>query len=96
MQRFQTRRGTLGQVVFLAVGFLVLAVGVGLLVYALFGGGPAPVPDSNALGLTVPEMRRVQDLPVYDPAPPGYEGALRRSSVHVMGTGWAWAEGANV
>ena len=78
------------------VGVLVLAVGIGLLLYALLGGGAAPVPESNALRLTVPDMRRVEDLPVYDAAPSGYESALKKSSVHVRGTGWPWQEGANV
>ena len=96
MQRFQTRRRTVGQVVLPAVGVVVLAIGVGLLLYALLGGGSAPAPESKALRLTVPEMRRVEDLPVYDAAPPGYERALRRSSVHVSGTGWPWQDGANV
>ena len=96
MQRFQTRRRTVGQVVLPAVGVVVLAIGVGLLLYALLGGGSAPAPESKALRLTVPEMRRVEDLPVYDAAPPGYERALRRSSVHVRGTGWPWQDGANV
>ena len=96
MQRFETRRRTVGQVALVAVGVLVLAIGAGLLLYALLGGGSAPVPDSNALRLTVPDMKRVRDLPVYDAAPPGYERALRRSSVHVRGTGWPWQEGANV
>jgi len=82
--------------ILILVGVLVLAVGIGLLLYALLGGGAAPVPESNALRLTVPDMRRVEDLPVYDAAPPGYERALRRSSVHVRGTGWPWQEGANV
>ena len=96
MQRFQTRRRTLGNAILLALGVLVLAVGAGLLLYALLGGGTAPAPESKALSLTVPDMRRVEDLPVYDAAPPGYERALRRSSVHVRGTGWPWQEGANV
>ncbi len=96
MQRFGTRRRTIGGVVLPAVGIVVLAVGIGLLLNALLGGGSAPVPDSKALRLTVPEMRRVEDLPVYDAAPPGYERALRRSSVHVRGTGWPWQEGTNV
>ncbi len=96
MERMQTRRRTVSLAV-LAVGALVLVAGIGLLLYALLGGGPsAPVPERKALRLTVPGMKRVEDLPVYDAAPEGYEGALKRSSVHVRGTGWPWQEGANV
>ena len=96
MQRFGTGRRTVGRVILPAVGIVVLAVGIGLLLYASLGGGSAPVPESKALRLTVPDMKRVRDLPVYDAAPPGYERALRRSSVHVRGTGWPWQDGANV
>ena len=95
MERMQTRRRTasLGTLV---VGILVLAAGIALLLYVLLGGDNAPVPDSKALRLTVSDMKRVKDLPVYDAAPEGYESALKKSSVHVKGTGWPWQEGANV
>ncbi len=96
MQRFRTGRRMVSRVIILAVGVLLLAIGLGLLLYALFGGGSAPAPESKVLRLTVPEMRRVENLPVYDAAPSGYESALRRSSVHVRGTGWPWQDGANV
>ena len=96
MHRIQTRRRTIS-LTFLAVGFLVLVGGIGLLLYALLGGGSsAPAPESKALRLTVPDMKRVKDLPVYDAAPGGYERALKKSSVHVRGTGWPWQEEANV
>ncbi len=97
MQRFQTRRRAFSRVVLLAVGVLVFAVGIGLLLSALLEErSSALAPESKALRLTVPEMRRAKNLPVYDAAPSGYESALRRSSVHVRGTGWPWQEGANV
>ncbi len=95
MERIQTRRRA-ASLATLVVGVLVLAVGIGLLLYALLGRDSAPVPESKALRLTVPDMKRVENLPVYDAAPEGYEGALRRSSIHVRGTGWPWQEGANV
>jgi sortase A len=95
MERMQTRRRT-GSLAALVVGGLVLVVGIVLLLFVLLGGDTAPVPESKALRLTVPDMKRVRDLPVYDAAPEGYESALKRSSVHVKGTGWPWQEGANV
>jgi sortase A len=96
MERMQTRRRTVSLAV-LVVSTLVLVAGLGILLYALLGGGSsAPAPGSKALRLTVPDMKRVEDLPVYDAAPIGFESALRKSSVHVRGTGWPWQEGANV
>ena len=96
MQRMQTRRRSVS-LTFLVVGVLVLVGGVGLLLYALLGGGSAaPAPENKVLKITVPDMKRVDDLPVYDAAPNGYEAALKRGSVHVRGTGWPWQEEANV
>jgi sortase A len=90
----QTRRRTVS-LTFLVVGVLVLLGGIGLLLYALLGGdSSAPAPESKVLRLTVPDMKRVENLPVYDAAPRGYEWALRRGSVHVRGTGWPWQQGA--
>lgn len=81
----------------LSAGVLVIVAGLGLLLYALLAGEPSvQAPGNKVLRLTVPAMKRVRDLPVYDAAPAGYEWALRKSSVHVRGTGWPWQEVANV
>ncbi len=53
-------------------------------------------PKDEALKLTVPDMKRVEDLPVYDVAPPGYERALHDGAAHVRGTGLPWQRQANV
>ena len=45
--------------------------------------------------LTVPEMRRVDDVPVYTGAASD-KGALHDGTLHVKGTGFPWREGANV
>jgi sortase A len=97
MERVQTSRRK-GSLAILGAGILVLLGGLGLLLFALLGEDPSQVevPGNKVLKLTVPEMKRVDDLPVYDAAPGGYEAALRESSVHVRGTGWPWQRGANV
>jgi sortase A len=56
---------------------------------------PEP-PKDPTMKLTVPEMERVEDLPVYDAAPKGYEKALHDGAVHVRGTGFPWQKEANV
>ncbi len=53
-------------------------------------------PKDPTLKLTVPEMDRVEGLPVYDAAPKGYEKALHDGSVHVRGTGFPWQKEGNV
>ena len=59
---------------------------------AIFGREP---PKSGDLSLTVPDMRRVSDVPVYT-GPPNDEAALHDGTLHVNSTGFPWQEGANV
>ena len=59
-------------------------------------GPRAEAPKDEALKLTVPDMKRVEGLPVYDVAPPGYERALHDGAAHVRGTGLPWQREANV
>jgi sortase A len=95
-----TRRGLTAVLsVFIAV------VGLGLLGYTLLSGGspasaakskfaPEP-PAQTTLKLTVPEMKRVEDVPVYDGSR-GNKAALRNGTLHVKGTGYPWQRVANV
>ena len=53
-------------------------------------------PENKELRLTVPGMDRVDEVPVYDAAEPGYDKALHDGVVHVRGTGFPWQKGANV
>ncbi len=55
----------------------------------------ASAPADTTLKLSVPEMARVEDLPVYD-APWDDETALDASAAHLDTTGFPWQEGANV
>jgi len=56
---------------------------------------PAVVAESTTLKLTVPDMRRVNDLPVYT-APADDVATLDAGALHVQGTGFPWEEGSNV
>ena len=58
---------------------------------------PEPkTPESKELRLTVPEMKRVDGVPVYDAPQSGYDKALHEGVLHVRGTGFPWQRGANV
>ena len=59
-------------------------------------GPRAEVPKDEALKLTVPDMKRVDGLPVYNVAPAGYEKALHDGAAHVKDTGMPWHRQANV
>jgi sortase A len=53
---------------------------------------PSPdVPKSKALKLTVPEMKRVENVPVHD-APASDDATLDKGALHVRGTGFPWQE----
>ena len=100
MKTYRTRRsgGTLAYLVatLLCVSGLVL-VGYSFLIGDPFAGAAiAHEPPGNArVTLTVPEMRRVDHVPVYTGASDD-EGALHDGTLHVRGTGFPWQEGSNV
>jgi sortase A len=81
----------------LVVSGLVL-VGYSFLIRDPFASAAvlAQQPPSNpTMTLTVPEMRRVDDVPVYTGAADD-KGALHDGTLHVQGTGYPWQTGANV
>ena len=53
-------------------------------------------PENKELRLTVPGMKRVDGVPVYDAPESGYDKALHDGVLHVRGTGFPWQRGANV
>jgi sortase A len=75
----------------LVIGYSVL-IGDPLATAALFG---TDAPNNSTLKLTVPEMQRVRDVPVYD-GPANDEAALHDGALHVRSTGFPWQSGANV
>jgi sortase A len=100
MRTYRTRRrgGALGYL----LALVLLVSGLVLVGYSFMIGDPfasaaiAQDPPHNArMTLTVPEMRRVDHVPVYNGTADD-EGALHDGTLHVKGTGFPWQEGANV
>ena len=52
-------------------------------------------PGKSTMTLTVPEMKRVQEVPVYN-GPASDKAALHDGALHLSGTGFPWQRGANV
>ena len=73
------------------VGYSFL-IGDPLAAAAIFGKEP---PKSGDLSLTVPDMRRVDDVPVYT-GPANDEDALHDGTLHIDSTGFPWQDGSNV
>ena len=100
MKTYRTRRrgGTLaylGATLLVASGLVL--VGYSFLIGDPFAGAAiAHEPQGNArMTLTVPELRRVDHVPVNTGAA-NDEGALHDGTLHVRGTGFPWQEGSNV
>lgn len=55
----------------------------------------AKVPGNNTMTLTIPKMKRVQNIQVAS-APADDEAALDGGAMHVQGTGFPWQKEANV
>ena len=102
MKKYRTKRSPARVLVRLVAPDLVF---VGLLIfgYSVLIGDPlataalftTDAPDKSTLELTIPEMQRVRDVPVYD-GPATDEAALHDGALHVRETGFPWQTGANV
>lgn len=82
-------------------GLLVVIAGLAVIGYALLGQGPASTENAEAsaaplnqtMNLTVPEMARVSDMPVY--TGPADAPELDEGVLHLQGTGFPWQGGSN-
>ena len=102
MKKYRTRKSPARMLVRLVAAVLVFA-GLLILGYSVLIGDPlataalftTDAPSNSTLKLTVPEMQRVRDVPVYD-GPASDEAALHDGALHVRDTGFPWQTGANV
>jgi sortase A len=99
VKTYRTRRGV-GTLVYLVAALLFVS-GLTLIGYSFLIGDPfagaaiAHKPPGNAtMTLRVPEMRRVDHVPVYTGAA-GDKSVLHDGALHVRGTGFPWQEGSN-
>jgi sortase A len=85
------------------ISLVLIVVGLGLIGYsvlirdpfataALFG---SDAPENPTMTLTIPEMRRVNEVPVYN-ARMTDKSALHHGTLHANSTGFPWQRGANV
>jgi sortase A len=102
VRTYRTRRSGLRMFGYLVATLLVVSglvlVGYSFLIRDPFASAAvfAQKPPSNAtMTLTVPEMRRVDHVPVYTGAA-NDKGALHDGTLHLRGTGFPWQTGANV
>jgi sortase A len=101
MRRYRTRSAS--RIVAGLISLILILAGLGLIGYSLLIRDPfaaaalfgPDAPENPTMTLTVPEMQRVDEVPVYDANPPG-KAALHDGALHLRGTGFPWQSGANV
>ena len=102
MKKYRAKRNV-GRVVGYLVAMLMIFSGLALVGYSFLMGDPLAgaaifgkdAPANSDLTLTVPEMRRVENVPVYT-GPSNDEDALHDGTLHVNSTGFPWERGSNV
>ncbi len=79
----------------LGVALILLSVGMVFTDIRSVGDSVVAAPKNDTLRLTIPDMKRVRNVPVYN-APAGDEGALHNGTLHLNDTGFPWQREANV
>ncbi|MBA3491322.1 MAG: sortase [Rubrobacteraceae bacterium] len=102
MRTYRTRISGLRVLGYLVAALLVVSglvlVGYSFLIRDPFAGAAVfsqKPPGNSTMTLTVPEMRRVDRVPVYNGAW-NDKGALHDGTLHLEDTGFPWQTGANV
>jgi len=92
-KRRRLGRGTLA---LLGAGLILLSAGWVLAdVRSVGDAGAATPPKSERLTLSIPELKRVQNIPVYT-GDSGDKGKLAAGALHLDDTGFPWQAGSNV
>ena len=90
------RRLGRGMLALFGVALILLSLGLVFAdVRSVGEGTAAATPKSERLRLTIPTMKRVRDLPVYDGAASD-KGKLAAGALHLEDTGFPWQAGSNV
>jgi sortase A len=89
------RRWSRGVLALLGVALILLSVGLVFTDIQRVGEAESVAPKSERLKLTVPQLKRVRDIPVYDGAASD-KGKLAAGALHLQETGLPWEAEANV
>ena len=89
------RRWSRGALALLGVTLILLSAGLVFADVRSVGEAEVAAPKSERLTLTIPKMKRVRNVPVYDGAA-GDKGKLAAGALHLEDTGFPWERVANV
>jgi sortase A len=102
MRRYRTSRSP-ARIIAGLISLVLIVAGLALIGYSLLIRDPfataalfgPDAPEKPTMTLTIPEMRRVNEVPVYN-APISDKSALHHGTLHAKHTGFPWQQGANV
>jgi sortase A len=89
------RRWSRGALALLGVTLISLSAGLVFANFRNVGEAEISAPKSERLTLTIPEIKRVRDIPVYNSGA-GNKKKLAAGTLHLRETGFPWDEEANV
>ena len=103
MKKYRTRRRSPARILVRLIAPVLVFAGLLIFGYSVLIGDPLAsatlfttgAPDNSTLKLTVPEMQRVRNVPVFN-APMSDKSALHHGALHARDTGFPWQQGANV
>jgi sortase A len=89
------RRWSRGALALLGVALILLSAGLVFADVRRVGEAEITAPKSERLTLTIPKIKRVRNIPVYDGAA-GDKRKLAAGALHLQDTGFPWEREANV
>jgi sortase A len=105
MKKYRTtyRKRGVGKVIVTLLSAVMVLAGLAIIGYTILIGDPLATsalfgreaPKDSTMSLTVPEMQRVDEVPVYN-GPANDKAALHDGVLHVNSTGFPWQTGSNV
>lgn len=106
MKKYRTKyhkRSSAGKTLVTLLSAVMILAGLGIIGYSALIGDPfaaaalfgKDAPKDSTMTLTIPEMQRVDEVPVYD-GPATDEASLHDGTLHVNSTGFPWDAGSNV
>jgi sortase A len=102
VKKYKTKQRSPIRMLTALIAPLLIVAGLAVIGYSFLMGDPfatsalfgPDAPKNSTMKLTVPEMQRVKEVPVYDGAM-NNEAALHDGTLHIDSTGFPWQQGSN-
>jgi sortase A len=102
VKKYKTKQRSPIRMLTALIAPLLIVAGLSVIGYSFLMGDPfatsalfgPDAPKNSTMKLTVPEMQRVKEVPVYD-GDLNNEAALHDGTLHIDSTGFPWQKGSN-